>query len=269
MPLIAFVTAYDEYAVRAFEVNAVDYLLKPVEKARLRETLNRAQERIEHAEIVAEQASHVGAAIDAYEALAQAAVPRADSSSPSRRSHHRARPSDRIDRGGRRTASHHDRAKRAPHDHVPPEGSRTSPRSRAIYPAGSWHVGQCGPDHEGQRDAGRDACRDPEQRSEASSQPSAVSHAPRPIPQTLDASTRCSIPTIRVYVLPAHWEGHAPTWRMSIVCAASPCPPYGNRYPAPALISPDTGLRGFIAGHVSACGVSSGTRTPPLSSGSS
>ena len=59
MPLVAFVTAYDEYAVRAFEVNAVDYLLKPVEKARLRETLNRAQERIEHAEIVAEQASHV------------------------------------------------------------------------------------------------------------------------------------------------------------------------------------------------------------------
>ena len=71
MPLIAFVTAYDEYAVRAFEVNAVDYLLKPVEKARLRETLNRAQERIEHAEIVAEQASHVGAAIDTYETLAQ------------------------------------------------------------------------------------------------------------------------------------------------------------------------------------------------------
>ncbi len=71
MPLIAFVTAYDEYAVRAFEVNAVDYLLKPVDKARLRETINRAQERIEHAEIVLEQASRVGAAIDAYEAAAQ------------------------------------------------------------------------------------------------------------------------------------------------------------------------------------------------------
>ena len=68
MPLIAFVTAYDEFAVRAFEVNAVDYLLKPVDKARLRDTLNRAQERIEHAEIVAEQATHVGAAIAAYEA---------------------------------------------------------------------------------------------------------------------------------------------------------------------------------------------------------
>jgi two-component system, LytTR family, response regulator len=68
LPLIAFVTAYDEYAVRAFEVNAVDYLLKPVEKARLREALNRAQERMEHAEIVAEQAARVGAAADAYEA---------------------------------------------------------------------------------------------------------------------------------------------------------------------------------------------------------
>src|SRR5207247_5827434 len=71
MPLIAFVTAYDEYAVKAFEVNAVDYLLKPVDKARPRETLNRAQERIEHAEIVAEQASRVTDAIDAYEASAR------------------------------------------------------------------------------------------------------------------------------------------------------------------------------------------------------
>jgi two-component system LytT family response regulator len=71
LPLVAFVTAYDEHAVRAFEVNAIDYLLKPVEKARLRETLNRAQERMEHAEIVAEQASRVGAAIDAYETAAK------------------------------------------------------------------------------------------------------------------------------------------------------------------------------------------------------
>jgi two-component system, LytTR family, response regulator len=71
MPLIAFVTAHDEYAVRAFEVSAVDYLLKPVDKARLRDTLNRAQERIEHAEIVAEQASRVGSAIEAYEKAAR------------------------------------------------------------------------------------------------------------------------------------------------------------------------------------------------------
>jgi two-component system LytT family response regulator len=71
MPLVAFVTAYDEYAVKAFAINAVDYLLKPVDKARLRETLNRAQERIEHAEIVTEQASRVTAAIDAYETSAK------------------------------------------------------------------------------------------------------------------------------------------------------------------------------------------------------
>ena len=67
MPLIAFVTAYDEYAVAAFEVNAVDYLLKPVEKSRLRQTINRAQERIEHSEIVSEQSDRVTAAIEAYE----------------------------------------------------------------------------------------------------------------------------------------------------------------------------------------------------------
>jgi two-component system LytT family response regulator len=68
MPLVAFVTAYDEYAVKAFEVNAVDYLLKPVDKARLRETINRALERIEHQEMVAEQTSRIDAAIETYEA---------------------------------------------------------------------------------------------------------------------------------------------------------------------------------------------------------
>ncbi len=40
---IIFVTAYDEYAVRAFEVNALDYLLKPVAPARLAEALHRAR----------------------------------------------------------------------------------------------------------------------------------------------------------------------------------------------------------------------------------
>src|SRR5262245_30340842 len=40
-PAVVFVTAYDEYAVRAFELRAVDYLLKPVGPARLRETLER------------------------------------------------------------------------------------------------------------------------------------------------------------------------------------------------------------------------------------
>ena len=44
-PLVAFVTAYDEFAVQAFELNAVDYLLKPVERDRLAATLDRARDR--------------------------------------------------------------------------------------------------------------------------------------------------------------------------------------------------------------------------------
>lgn len=50
MPLTAFVTAFDEYAIQAFELNAVDYLLKPVERSRLKETVERAAERLEHSD---------------------------------------------------------------------------------------------------------------------------------------------------------------------------------------------------------------------------
>lgn len=42
-PAVVFVTAFDAYAVRAFDVHAVDYLTKPVRAARLRETLDRLQ----------------------------------------------------------------------------------------------------------------------------------------------------------------------------------------------------------------------------------
>lgn len=45
-PLVIFVTAYDEHAIRAFEVNALDYLLKPVQRERLAATLARARERL-------------------------------------------------------------------------------------------------------------------------------------------------------------------------------------------------------------------------------
>jgi len=41
MPLIVFVTAFDQHAIRAFEVNAVDYLLKPFDRERLENCLNR------------------------------------------------------------------------------------------------------------------------------------------------------------------------------------------------------------------------------------
>ncbi len=42
MPLVVFVTAYDRHALKAFEVHALDYVLKPVEPERLREALDRA-----------------------------------------------------------------------------------------------------------------------------------------------------------------------------------------------------------------------------------
>lgn len=45
-PCIIFVTAYDSYALRAFEVGALDYLLKPYDNARFERTLERAKERI-------------------------------------------------------------------------------------------------------------------------------------------------------------------------------------------------------------------------------
>lgn len=41
VPEVVFVTAYDEYAIRAFEVNALDYLLKPVQSSRLAETVKK------------------------------------------------------------------------------------------------------------------------------------------------------------------------------------------------------------------------------------
>ena len=61
-PSIAFVTAYDEFAVQAFELNAIDYLLKPVERERLATTLARARTRA-----AAERATGLTAASAAFD----------------------------------------------------------------------------------------------------------------------------------------------------------------------------------------------------------
>jgi len=42
LPAVIFVTAYDEYAIKAFDVHAIDYLLKPIEPERFRKALSRA-----------------------------------------------------------------------------------------------------------------------------------------------------------------------------------------------------------------------------------
>src|SRR6202008_2747592 len=47
MPQIIFATAFDQYAVRAFDVNAIDYLLKPFDRARVLQALERAKQRLQ------------------------------------------------------------------------------------------------------------------------------------------------------------------------------------------------------------------------------
>jgi two-component system LytT family response regulator len=45
VPLVVFTTAYDEFALKAFEVNALDYLLKPIQPERLAETVSKLSEK--------------------------------------------------------------------------------------------------------------------------------------------------------------------------------------------------------------------------------
>ena len=68
-PSIAFVTAYDEFAVQAFELNAIDYLLKPVERERLATTIDRARTRAEAT--ASERASGLTAASAALDSAAR------------------------------------------------------------------------------------------------------------------------------------------------------------------------------------------------------
>jgi len=65
-PYIVFVTAFDEFAVQAFELNAVDYLLKPVERARLAATVDRVRGRAKSD--AADRARALQAASTAYDA---------------------------------------------------------------------------------------------------------------------------------------------------------------------------------------------------------
>lgn len=62
-PAVVFVTAYDHYAVKAFDLNAVDYVLKPVRAERLREALTRARREREIAAAGA-QLSHLRATVE-------------------------------------------------------------------------------------------------------------------------------------------------------------------------------------------------------------
>ena len=67
LPLVAFVTAFEDFAIEAFELNAIDYLLKPVELDRLQATVDRARARLEHLEPATERAEALAGAASAYE----------------------------------------------------------------------------------------------------------------------------------------------------------------------------------------------------------
>ncbi len=66
-PLIVFATAYDKYAIEAFEINAIDYLLKPFDFSRLLEAVERIQERLEHMESPEKYKSRVESLLDLLE----------------------------------------------------------------------------------------------------------------------------------------------------------------------------------------------------------
>lgn len=64
MPQIVFVTAYDQYAVEAFEVNAVDYVLKPIEEERLAVALQRVRDKLGSEHLAADREKLLEAVAD-------------------------------------------------------------------------------------------------------------------------------------------------------------------------------------------------------------
>ena len=76
MPIILFLTAYDEYAVQAFEVNALDYILKPIDEERLHQVLDKVRTNLnqkralKHKRLLLKLASDIsGEAINSFEDL--------------------------------------------------------------------------------------------------------------------------------------------------------------------------------------------------------
>ena len=69
LPQIVIATAFDQYAVRAFEVNAVDYLLKPFDRARVLQTLEKARQRRATDSVISAEADGTDASVAKLDAL--------------------------------------------------------------------------------------------------------------------------------------------------------------------------------------------------------
>jgi two-component system LytT family response regulator len=67
-PLVTFLTGFDEYDVRAFEANSLDYILKPVKATRLRQTLDRVKAGLEREHYKSDEVERIRAAAADYQA---------------------------------------------------------------------------------------------------------------------------------------------------------------------------------------------------------
>lgn len=74
LPLVVFATAHDQYALKAFEINAVDYLLKPFDRDRLARTLSRIGRQLEAGDTVAGKIDRVIHILDEQKASQRAKV---------------------------------------------------------------------------------------------------------------------------------------------------------------------------------------------------
>src|ERR1700680_3492202 len=75
LPHVVFATAFDQYAVQAFDVNAVDYVLKPFDKARLSKAIQKAKKEIE---------AHTSPTERLEQLVSQLSAPKPSSTQPSK-----------------------------------------------------------------------------------------------------------------------------------------------------------------------------------------